>query len=248
MESKLILPIITSIIPIIILTAYFLSPNKDLIKYFVPCFLPDKECSKKTLCQAGAGCLFLSAWLVGIIASVCSVVDFKTLEKMMWLLALVCFILPIVLVMFFCIGLYYLIIGIFAKSDNIRPKFQSIFSADKADLEKYIKKLKFYTILNLSLLFMTAMSVTTNIVFEKYVGERLIPLNVLFLIGFILTLWRVRAYITKAAIAMELSGRKYFLTTLFHPMSVFFVWFNSFKLIKMFKNTNKNVLQLSMPD
>jgi hypothetical protein len=150
--------------------------------------------------------------------------------------------------MFFCIGLYYLIIGIFAKSDNIRPKFQSIFSADKADLEKYIKKLKFYTILNLSLLFMTAMSVTTNIVFEKYVGERLIPLNVLFLIGFILTLWRVRAYITKAAIAMELSGRKYFLTTLFHPMSVFFVWFNSFKLIKMFKNTNKNILQFSMPD
>lgn len=246
MESKLILPIITSIIPIVILAAYFFSPNKNLIKYFVPCFLPDKEHAKKTLRQAGAGCLFLSAWLVGIIASVCTAVDFEILEKMVWLLALVCFILPIALAMFFCIGLYYLIIGIFAKSDNVKPKFQSIFSADKADLERYIKKLKFYTVLNLSLLFMTILSVTINIVFEKYVGEELIPFNVLFLIGFILTLWRVRAYITKTAIAMDLSGKKYLLTTLFHPASVFFVWINSFKLIKMFKNTNKNVLQLSM--
>jgi hypothetical protein len=203
----------------------------------VPCFLTDKEHSKKTLRQAGTGCLFLSAWLIGIIASVCSTVDFKVLEKMMWLLALVCFILPIVLVMVFCIGLYYLIIGIFAKSDNIRPTFQSIFSADRADLKKYVKKLRFYTVLNLSLLFMTVLSVTMNIVFEKHVGERLIPFNVFFLIGFILTLWRARAYIVKTAIAMELSGKKYFLETLFHPMSVFFVWFNSFKLIKMYYNS-----------
>lgn len=248
MESKLILPVIISIIPIVILTAYLFNPNKDLIKYFVPRFLPDREHSKKTFRQAGIGCLFLSAWLVGIIASVCSTVDSKILDNMLWLLSLVCFILPIILVIFFCIGLYYLIVGIFAKSDNIKPQFQSIFSADKADLEKYIKRLKLYTVLNLSLLFMTMLSIATNIVFEKYVGERLIPLNVLFLIGFILTLWRVRAYITKAAIAMELSGEKYFLTTLSHPVGIFFVWFNSFKITKMFKSTNKKVLHLSMTD
>jgi hypothetical protein len=248
MESKLILPITTLIIPIIILTAFFLSSNKNPIKYFIPRFLPDKEYPKKTLRQAGTGCLFLSVWLIGMIASVGTMVDSKILEKTMWLMALLCFILPIFLVMFFCIGIYYLTIGIFAKSENVRPKFQSIFSADKADLEKYIKKLKFYTILNLSLLLMMVLSITINIVFEKCVGEKLIPFNILFLIGFILTLWRVRAYITKTAIAMELSGEKYFLTTLFHPMSVFFVWFNSFRLIKIFKSTNKSILQLSIPD
>ncbi|MBN1393194.1 MAG: hypothetical protein JW947_10385 [Sedimentisphaerales bacterium] len=248
MVTKLILPIMVSIIPIVIYKAYFLSQNKDLIKYFVPRFLPDKEHSRKTLRQAGAGFIFLSAWLVGIMASVGTTVDPKILEQNMKLMALMFFILPIFFVMFLFIGLYYLTIGIFAKSDNIRPRFKSVFSADKADLAKYIKWLKFYTVINLSFLFMAILSVATNIVFEKNVGERLIPFNVFFLIGFILTLWRVRAYITKAAIAMELSGEKYFLTTLFHPMSVFFVWFNSFKLIKMFKSTNKNVLQLSMPD
>ncbi len=242
MAYKLILPIITLIITIVILAVYFINPGNSLIRYFVPRFLPDKEHSKKTLRQAGTGCIFFSAWLTAIIVSVYSSIDFKILENILWLMALLCFILPIVLIMFLCIGLYYLAIGIFAKSDNIKPKFQSIFAANKSDLEIYIKKLKFYTILNLSFLFMTVLSVTMNIIFEKYVGEKLIPLNILFLIGFILTLWRVRAYITKTAIAMDLSGKKYLLTTLFYPTSIFFVWINSVKLLKMFKNTNKSAL------
>ena len=240
-ENELIPLITTSIIPIIILALYFFNQNNSIVKHFIPRLLSDREHSKESLRQAGVGCLCLSAWLIGIIAAVSSTIDSKIIERMVWPLALLYFVLPLILMMFFCIGVYYLAIGVLAKENNVRPKLQSIFSAEKANLELDVKKMKLYTALNLSFLFMTILSVTINIVFEEYVGEKLIPFNVLFLIGFILTLWRVRTYITKTAQAMDLSGKKYLLTTLFHPIGIFFVWIHSFKLIKMFKNTNKSV-------
>lgn len=232
METKLILPFIVSITPIIILAVYLFNPAGNAIRYFIPRFLPDREYPKALLRQAGSGCLFLSVWLFGIIVAVSSTTDFKALEKMSWLMALLFFIIPIVIVLFFCVGIYYLLIGVLAKSDNIRPKFQSVFCADKKELSFYVRKLKFYTALNLIFLFVCVLSLSLCAAYGKSVEGKLIPLNIICLIGFILTLWRIRAYIAKTAIAMDLPGRKYFLSTLFSPIGILFVWIHAFALIR----------------
>jgi len=234
METQMILPLIVSMTPLIILAVYFFLPGNSAIRYLIPRFLLDKEYPRASLRQAGSGCLVLSFWLVAIVAAVSSTADFKVLEKMPWLLALLFFVLPIVSAMFFCIAIYYLVIGIFAKSDNIRPRFQSVFYADKKDVKLYVRRLKLYTALNLSFLVVCIISLTVCGVCGKPYDEKLIPLNVACLIGFIITLWRIRTYIAKTAIAMDLSGEKYFFSTLFSPAAVFFVWIHAFALIRKF--------------
>jgi hypothetical protein len=191
MGTKLILPLITSITPLIILAVYLFNPGNKAIRYFLPRFLSDGEYPKAVLRQAGSGCLFLSVWLFAIIVAVASTADFKAIEKIPWLMALLFFILPVVLAMFFCVGFYYL-------------------------------------------LFVCILSLTVCGICGKPYDEKLIPLNVACLIGFIITLWRIRTYIAKTAIAMDLSGEKYFFSTLFSPVAMFFVWIHAFALIRKF--------------
>ena len=132
-EIELIPLIIISIVPIIILAINFLTENNRILKYFIPRLLPDREHPKESFRQAGVGCLFLSAWLIGLISAVNSTFDASILDRMLWLMALLYFVLPIILVIFFCIGTYYIAIGVFAKAEKVRPKLKSIFSAEKAD-------------------------------------------------------------------------------------------------------------------
>jgi hypothetical protein len=96
----------------------------------------------------------------------------------------------------------------------------------------YVKKLKFYTAMNLSFLAVGILSLTACIVLKKYIGEKLIPLNIICLIGFIMTLWRVRIYITKTALAIDLPGKDYFLSTLSGPIGITLAWIHAFALIK----------------
>jgi hypothetical protein len=231
MEARFILPVIVIMMPFVVLGVYLLGPGNKAIWYFIPRFLADKEWPRVIIRQAGAGCVFLTLWLIGIAASVCSTVDFKVLEKMVWLMAVLCFVIPIVAVIFFCVGFYYLVIGVFARADRVRPAFQSIFSADKANAGLYVRKLRFYTVLNLSFLAAGVLSISACVVFSKYVGDKLIIFNVLFLIGFIMTMWRIRAYVTKVAVVMELPTKEYFLSTLLNPI---LVWIHAFMLIKKY--------------
>ena len=87
-------------------------------------------------------------------------------------------------------------------------------------------------------LFLLAVLIPTEIILGIEERGLIILFNVTLLITFIMTIWRIRAYIVKSATAMDLSANKYLLSTLFHPLAIFFVWIHSFSLIRKFRDLN----------
>lgn len=224
--------------PVVILVLHRIFPDNGITPFFIPRLLANRKYPKPELRRAGTACLALAAWLFAWIYFAASSF-LKLIERTPFLLGLFFFVLPILTMMALVIGMIYLLKGIFGKGEAAQSGLESFENARKEDLPQYIRKLKLYTLLNLS----CPVLVTGAILVEESRGVATtgsaVLVNAALLIAFILTLWRIRFYIVKAAKAMDLPMNAYLLPTLFNPIGVFFVWTHAIALIRKFSREKK---------
>lgn len=238
MAIRILLELLILSVPIVIFAIYKIFPQNKITIYLIPRMLADQEYPKAKLRKVGIAYLAFGLWLISITISVSYLFSDQQIERFTWLMGLLYFVIPLISVMLWVIGFYYLIIGLFSKVDYIKPRLESIYYTEKAELEKYIRKLKIYTITNLSCLFLFAVLIPIEMLLGIEERGLIILFNVALLITFIMTIWRIRAYIVKSATAMDLSAHKYLLSTLFHPLAIFFIWIHSISLMRKFRDIN----------
>lgn len=230
--------IIVFSIPLIIFLTKKLFPENRLLAYLIPVKLDDQKYPKIKLREAGVAYCFLSLWLVTILVFGDDIFSKQNLDKHVWLFG-VLFVIPIVSGITIIIGLHYLLIGIFSKLNPVRPKLESMFYVEEGALKKYIAKLELVTKLNLGALLLLIISILLESILAVEINGYLVMYNISLLIFFILTLWRIRAYIVKAAKLMNLPETKILFDTLFKSTAIIFVWRNAFLLIREYKKLSQ---------
>ena len=248
---KMILPALILIIPPAIIYLHLNKFGESWLVYFIPRPLSGKGHSKQTLRQAGCGFIFLSLWMFGLITSFGLFFEPHSFDNNPWILGLIMFAIPLLMVIFFIIGLYYLSLGIFSRTNSIAPSFQSSYYVEQEQLEYYAHKLKTHTYLNIIFVVTGLLSLTLNIIYEKQVGENLIPLNVACLIGFILTANRQGLYKTKCLKVMDIKTRRFPLISILLPLAFIIEWRDSLRLAESaleFYNRNRLKIATSKPE
>jgi len=222
-------------LPIIIFSTHKTFLNNKITPYFIPKILADQKYPKSELRQVGASYCVMALWAFFLMITASSSFFMSFIEKIPFLLGIFFFVLPIVSAIILVIGITYLFSGFFGRGDVIKPKLESIDEAEPEHLSRYIHKLKIYNVINLACSFLLTILISIERSLNVDENGWAILLNVFLLIVFIMTLWKIRAYLAKSAKAMDLSGNKYLLSTLFSPFGIFFVYINSIVLIWKFK-------------
>jgi hypothetical protein len=222
-----------------VLAVHFRFPRNKVTSFLLPRFLSDCEYTKSVFRQAGTGWFVFSAWLLTTALAVANALPGHWVHDNFWLTGIIAFAVPIIAVMSLFIAIYYLSIGIFARSNKIKPSFQSIFATDADRLDLYMKRLRRYTVINIAA-FVLVIAVPSIEAVAGVEPEGIVVLiNVVLLITFIMTIWRVRNYLVKSAIAMEQSGGDTLAATLGNPLAMLFMWYYSFALKKKYNLLRK---------
>ena len=225
-------------LPLVVFIAHKTFSGNRITPYFIPRILKDRKYPKAELRQAGTAYCVFAAWLFSFVAvTACSFMPL--LERTPFLLGLFFFVFPILFLMCLVIGASYLLCGLFSRDATVKPRLESIDHAQADDLAKYIRKIKIFNTINLS----CPVLLIAKILTEESMGiaekGSAILLNIALLITFIMNLWRIRAYLMKAAVVMDPSPNNILRSTLFSPWGIFFVWIHSFLIIKKFKQQTK---------
>lgn len=233
-------------VPSIVLAVHFRFPGNNVTSFLLPRFLSNREYPKYVFRQAGTGWFVFGAWLLTTVLAIANVLPKDWVHDTLWVMGIIAFAVPIIAVMSLFIAIYYLSIGIFARSNKIKPSFQSIFATDIDRLDLYVKRLKRYTVINITS-FVLAIGIPIIKAVAGIEAEGIIDLvNVAFLITFIVTTWRVRDYLVKSAIAMQQLGEDTFISSLGNPLAMLFMWYYSFDLKKKY-NLLRNQAQPANP-
>jgi hypothetical protein len=224
--EKILIEMFVLGLPLIVFISHKLFPNNQFTVYLIPKILKDEEYPKLELRKAGVAYLALGLWFFSITLATFLLYPRFPMEQYLIIMALLCFIFPLLSVISIVIGTYYLIVGIFGKRSSIRPKLESMFYTEEGHLDQYIKKLEIHTTVNLCCLLVLA--VLLPVEFLLGIGENglIVLINVSLLIAFIMTSWKMRNYMVKSAKLMDL-----FSTLLVFP----FIYWHSFSLIRKFK-------------
>lgn len=209
-------------------------PANRVTPYLIPRLLADKKYPKAELRQAAMGCYLLASWCFSVVYVTFFFFQ-KTVEQSKLLLPLLFFVLPIVTLMSLVIGTIYLVRGIFGRGDAVKSSLESFQNAEKDQLPAYIRKIKIFNAVNLLCPCLLILCILSEEAMGVANHGGAILLNVSLLVTFIMTLWRIRFYLVKAALVMDLSANKILSSTLSSPLGIFFVWIHSFLLIRKFR-------------
>lgn len=196
---------IVLIFPIIIFVFHKKFPGNKITSYLIPKNLARGKHPKIVLRQAGVSYVVTALWIFSIMF-VTTWGFLRLIEKIPALLALTYFVLPIACMMCLVIGVMYLFNSLFSKDEMVKPSLELIYEAEKENLPRYIQKIKFYNAINLSCPVLIFGAIALEEYFHIAQSGYAILFNVSLLITFIMTLWRIRAYLVKAALVMDLSA------------------------------------------
>jgi len=230
MSLKAVWIIIIAGLPLIVLGLRRFAPTGKLVRFMTPRFLSRSEHTKVELRQAGVGWILWSAWLFLIPIAAISKVPFNWLESNRIVMAATFFVVPVTAVILQIAGWMLLIQGLTARTEQTSPLMNSIFAADPRKLAAYIKRMWHYARISMTALALTIVVPVTEAFLEVEPTGKVVLVNVFFLITFILTLWRTRAYVVKSSIAMSQCGMQALYSTLGGPASIFFVWYNAYQV------------------
>ena len=233
-----ILPILAVVlVPIFVLVFRMKGGGHRLMAWLIPEILRDEKHPKTKLRRVGTAYFLFGLWLVAIPLALTYLLPDQQIDRYPWACGLLYFVIPLLAVLSLIIGIYYVILGVFGRGEYIRPKLESMYYAQKQNQDTYVRKLRVYTIINLAslclLLIIVPVEAYLNVPARYYV---VLP-NVALLITFIMTIWRIRAYIVKVATSMDLHATGFLLSTLFHPFAIFMVWAHSISLIRQFNRS-----------
>jgi hypothetical protein len=230
-----------------VLYFHFHFSGNPVLQYLRPRFLPNRGHSKVVYRQAGTSLLILALWLATTTATAFSLIPRSLLEHSRILMAVVCFAIPVAVVMALVVSIYYLGVGIFARAATVSPAFRSILETDAAQLDLYVKRMTRCTRINLM-----ALALTFGLpCLEALAGVEpkgiVVLVNVACLVTFILSLWRLRAYCVNVAMSLGGSGRDVLLSTLGGPSAIFFVWRHSFALQRQYQEYRSQLTRQPAP-
>jgi len=124
------------------------------------------------------------------------------------------------------------------KGEKTRSLIESASHFDKSFIDTYAVKLKWYLTINI-------VAITGFFLGNGLIGQPapswLELYNVFSVITFIITIWRVRAYVAKLAGSLDFDPNIYYYSTMVTYLGVFLVYFHSFTLLKEYavsKNTS----------
>jgi hypothetical protein len=220
--------------PGIVLAAHFRFAGNNVTPFLLPRFLSNCEYPKSIIRQAGTGWFLFCVWLLTIAMAVSYAIPRELTHDSFWFLGIFAFAVPIIAVMSLFIAIYYLSIGVFARSKNVKPSFQSIYATETNRLDLYMKRLRRYLKINIVTFVLLIGIIGTEAAMGVEPDGIVVLINVALLITFIMTTWRVRNYLLKATIAMEQSREDTFTKTLGNPFAMSFMWYYSFALIKKY--------------
>lgn|GEM_PF-6540501 len=233
MAGKILVEIIVLIIPLLIFIAHRKFPGNKITPYLTLKLLADRKYPKAALRQAGTGYSLFALWIF-LVIFVTTHFFLSFIERSSFLLAVLFFVSPLASAVSLVLGISYLLSGLFGRGDAIKPGLESMNEAQKELLPRYIRKIKIYNVINLSGLSLLILLIPMEESLGLAENGPVIFFNVSLLITFIMTLWRIRAYLVKSATVMDLSPNKVLSSTLSNPFGVFFVWIHSILIIKKF--------------
>ena len=193
-------------LPILITVVRAASPANRVTPWLIPRLLHASSYSKSVLRRAGTGWIAFSLWIgTFVIFASNALPDVWTKRYGMALGVVTATVLFTSFLLLIC-GLYFLVIGVWARAEVTKITLQSVFAADPNELDAYVRRLRRWSRINLwSGLFVVALPVLEGAIGVK--PERSVVLiNVALLITFILSLWRMRAYIMKSTTVMDQVG------------------------------------------
>ncbi len=234
--EKLILESAVLVLPLVVLFFHIKLPGNKITPYLIPKNLADRKYPKVELRRAGAGCYALAIWCFSVVY-VTVLFFWKSVEHARLLLPLLFFVLPIVMLMSLVIGTIYLTRGIFGRGEAA-DGLESFGEGSKEQLPRYILKLKFYNVVNMLALLMLVVLIPLEAAMGTGTRGWPVLLNVSLLITFILTLWRIRFYLVRAVVLLDLSSNKVLASTLGSPIGVLFVWFHSILILRKFRESS----------
>jgi hypothetical protein len=230
-----ILPVLAVLLlPIFVSIFHRKIPGNRLTAWLIPEILPDQKHPKAKLRRVGTAYVVFGLWLVAIPLALTYLFPDPQIDKYPWVCGLLYFVIPLLAVLSLIVGIYYVILGVFGRGEYIRPTLESMYYAPKRNQDTYVRKLKTYTIINLASLFLLITIVPVEAYLNVTARYYVVLPNVALLITFIMTIWRIRAYIVKVATSLDFHATGFLVSTLFHPLAIFMVWIHSFFLIKEF--------------
>jgi hypothetical protein len=222
-------------------------PDSPVAQYLVPRFLANGHHPKADLRKAGTGWILFSAWLAVTTISLIAQVQKQSLQDHPAIMGLVAFVIPVTTVMLQIVGWYYLAIGIFSRSEKVRPRLRGSIDLEPDQLEHDMRRLTRLTITNISaLLFVLVVPAIEALLRVEATGTVILP-NVVALITFVLTLGRIRYYLVRAAGAMINAENQIALTQILNRGSIWLAWYDTYELKKEFELFKLQKRQSSSP-
>ncbi|HKK19953.1 MAG TPA: hypothetical protein VJ983_00660 [candidate division Zixibacteria bacterium] len=232
------LPLIVCLLaPLGVLLYHRMDPESPITPYLTPKFLGKEKHTKNELKQAGTAWMLFSLWVVAVCASVLSVQTDKNPSGIMAIVLLIACIVPVVAFILFIAGMFYLGQGIFSRKDMVSPALQSMFAADAARLDFYVRKLVLYTKINLTAIALAVGLPFIEAALKVEASGAAVLINVVLLITAILSFWRMRDYVVKCRVAMGESKVGTF-GTVFGP--AFLIWYQAFKIRKQYQDQKES--------
>ncbi len=225
---------LTIIYLILVIVLRLAIPGNAITPWIIPQFLSNVEYPRAVVRKAGVGWIVFSIWIATLAISLSNALPVAWTKGHLVFTVLLLALVPFTAFLLLISGICFLAVGVFTQSDVVRPRLQSIFATEPGKLDVYIRRLGLWTRVNLIVLPLAVLVPVVEAILGVKAEGPVVLLNVAFLITFIMSLWRMRAYIVKSAIAMEKSGADYFLSTLGRPSAILMVWYHSHELRKRY--------------
>lgn len=226
-----ILAMLVILATVVFLSHYHIRGN-SITPYLLPRLLKKEKHPKAEFRKAGVGWLVFAVWLAGTAISI--VVTYSGyMDKNKVLMGVFAFALPIFTAMSLFIGLYYLGVGIFSRSETVVPELESMFEVDTGQLDLYVKKMNLYAKNSLRVLSLLIVSVTFQVLSDVSTTFGIL-INVACLIAFILLTNRLSDYVSKTAQAMSESDVYSYGSMLGFPASLLMDFYHVYKLNKKY--------------
>jgi len=230
-----------------VVASHFVTPENPILEYLRPRFLTKGRHSKSRLRKTGVSWIVFSAWLAIIALALMAQLPERTLRDHPAAMGLFAFVIPVTAVVLQIVGWYYLSIGVFARTDSVRPGLRSVYEIEPDQLDRDMRRLVRVAIINITaLLLAVVLPVVEALCQVEPTGPVIIP-NVVALITFILTFRRMQYYIVRTANAMALAEGPDAPSRRLTLRLTWFAWLNAYELKKRYETLKRRQHEPPIP-
>jgi hypothetical protein len=209
-------------------------PNNSLTPLLIPRYIGGRKQPKVVFRQVGTAWLVWSVTLFALTAAIVERVIQPGHSNYGKAFVLFMVVSSFVTVILQIVGWYYLALGVFSRTAEVRPGLQSMYSIEPDRLAHDVSRLGRCALVNIISLFLTVAVPACEAAFQVEPRGLVVLLNVSFLITFILSLWRLRYHLGRSRRAMEALLQQELPSRSFRSSSELLIWYDVYRIRKYY--------------